>query len=124
MASSHEPDQQSLAPPGPVSATGRRAAHLAIRGYQLSLSMLIGRQCRHWPSCSSYTDEAIQRHGVWAGSWVGFARICRCTPLGTSGIDLVCEELPGEGRWYLPWRYGRWRGVNGPPAADGEETDR
>lgn len=98
-----------------VSHAPRRAAHWLIRGYQLSLSLLIGRQCRHWPSCSEYTDEAIQRHGLWAGGWVGVARICRCTPFGTSGIDLVCEELPPAARWYRPWRYGRWRGVNAPP---------
>lgn len=98
-----------------VSHAPRRAAHWLIRGYQLSLSLLIGRQCRHWPSCSEYTDEAIQRHGLWAGGWVGVARICRCTPLGTAGIDLVCEELPPAARWYRPWRYGRWRGVNAPP---------
>lgn len=93
----------------------RRGAHWAIRSYQLSLSMLIGRHCRHWPSCSTYTDEAIQRFGLWRGGWVGVARICRCTPLGTSGIDLVCEELPAQAAWYRPWRYGRWRGVNAPP---------
>lgn len=98
-----------------VALAPRRGAHLLIRGYQLSLSMLIGRGCRHWPSCSSYTDEAIQRHGLWRGGWVGFARICRCTPLGTSGIDLVCEELPPDSTWYRPWSYGRWRGVNAPP---------
>lgn len=102
----------------------RRGAHLLIRGYQLSFSLLIGRQCRHWPSCSEYTDEAIQRHGLWAGGWVGFARICRCTPLGTSGIDIVCEELPAEGAWYKPWAYGRWRGVNAPPAAAADEGDQ
>ena len=93
----------------------RRAAHFAIRGYQLSLSMLVGRHCRHWPSCSAYTDEAIQRFGLWRGSWMGTARICRCNPWGTSGIDIVCEEIPSGARWYLPWRYGRWRGVNAPP---------
>ncbi len=93
----------------------RRSAHLMIRGYQLSFSALVGRQCRHWPSCSEYTDEAIQRHGLWAGGWVGMARICRCTPWGTSGIDLVCEELPESASALVPWRYGRWRGVNGPP---------
>jgi len=98
-----------------VAHAPRRGAHLLIRGYQLSLSVLIGRQCRHWPSCSQYTDEAIQRHGLWSGGWVGFARICRCTPLGTSGIDLVCEELPPGSAWYRPWSYGRWRGVNAPP---------
>ena len=44
----------------------------------------IGRQCRHLPSCSEYTDEAISRHGLWAGGWMGVARICRCGPFGTS----------------------------------------
>ena len=96
----------------------RRAAHIAIRGYQLSLSMLVGRHCRHWPSCSAYTDEAIQRFGLWRGGWLGFARICRCNPYGTSGIDLVCEELPSGARWYRPWAYGRWRGTNVPAAFD------
>ncbi len=97
-----------------VKQAPRRGAHYAIRGYQLSLSMLVGRNCRHWPSCSAYTDEAIQRFGLWRGGWVGVARVCRCTPLGTSGIDLVCEELPEGSRWYRPWSYGRWRGVNAP----------
>ena len=90
----------------------RLGAHGLIRAYQLTLSGLIGRQCRHLPSCSEYADEAIQRHGVWAGGWMGVARICRCGPGGTSGLDFVCEEVPRRARWYAPWRYGRWRGVN------------
>ncbi len=98
---------------------GRRAAHYAIRGYQLTFSALVGRQCRHWPSCSDYTDEAIQKHGLWAGSWIGFARICRCNPFGTNGIDLVCEELPAGATALTPWRYGRWRGVNTPSTGNG-----
>ncbi|TFZ61405.1 membrane protein insertion efficiency factor YidD [Methylorubrum sp. Q1] len=93
----------------------RRAAHGAIRAYQLTLSGLIGRQCRHWPSCSAYTDEAIQRHGLWAGGWIGFARLCRCGPFGTHGIDLVPEHLPESAVWHRPWSYGRWRGVEAPP---------
>jgi hypothetical protein len=76
----------------------------------------MGRQCRYWPTCSAYTEEALRRHGLWAGSWIGLARICRCGPFGNAGIDLVCEELPPAARWYAPWRYGRWRGVNAPPA--------
>src|SRR3712207_2955132 len=90
----------------------RCGAPYLIRGYQLTLSGLIGRQCRHLPTRSDYTDEAIQRHGVWAGAWMGLARICRCGPFGTSGIDLVPEALPAASRWYKPWAYGRWRGVN------------
>jgi putative membrane protein insertion efficiency factor len=93
----------------------RRLAHIAIRGYQLTASALVGRQCRHWPSCSDYTDQAIQSHGLWAGGWMGLARICRCNPWGTDGIDLVCEEVPQGASALMPWRYGRWRGVNAPP---------
>lgn len=107
--------EQTLSWRAMAARAPRLGAHAMIRGYQLSLSMLIGRQCRHWPSCSQYTDEAIMRHGLWAGGWMGLARICRCTPLGTSGIDIVCEEVPAEAAWYRPWAYGRWRGVNGPP---------
>jgi putative component of membrane protein insertase Oxa1/YidC/SpoIIIJ protein YidD len=40
------------------------------------------------------------------------ARILRCQPWGTSGIDNVPLAKPSGARWYLPWRYGRWRGVN------------
>lgn len=94
----------------------RRAAHRAIRGYQFTLSGLIGRQCRHWPSCSDYADQAITRHGLWAGVWMGVSRLCRCGPFGTHGIDLVPERLPARARWWLPWRYGRWRGVEAPPS--------
>ena len=91
--------------PSPV----QHAAHWAIRGYQLSLSGLVGRQCRHLPSCSEYTDEAIQRHGFWPGGWMGAARIYRCRPGGTHGHDPVPAALPAGARWYAPWSYGRWK---------------
>ena len=65
----------------------RRAAHALIRFYQLTLSSLLGRECRYLPTCSAYADEAIQRHGLWAGSWMGLARVCRCHPWGGSGYD-------------------------------------
>ncbi|MDB5650168.1 MAG: rane protein insertion efficiency factor YidD [Hyphomicrobiales bacterium] len=87
----------------------RVAAHFAIRTYQLTLSSLVGRQCRHLPTCSSFTDEAIQLHGLWAGGWMGFARICRCTPWGTSGYDPVPEHVPAAAGTLTPWRYGFWR---------------
>lgn len=92
----------------------QRGAHGAIRAYQLTLSGVVGRQCRYLPSCSAYADEAIARHGLWAGGWMGVARICRCGPFGTSGLDLVPEALPEASAWFKPWTYGRWRGVNAP----------
>ncbi|MGL4323717.1 MAG: membrane protein insertion efficiency factor YidD [Beijerinckiaceae bacterium] len=105
-------------PPLPPVSPHEWPAVGLLRAYRYTLSSVMGRQCRHWPSCSEYAEEAIRRHGLWAGSWIGFARICRCGPGGTHGIDIVCEEVPAKAAWYAPWRYGRWRGVNAPvPAA-------
>jgi len=99
------------APRSSLAVLARTAAHVAIRSYQLTLSGLVGRQCRHLPTCSDYTDEAIARFGVWAGAWIGLARFARCHPLGTAGFDPVPIQVDAGARWYAPWRYGRWRGT-------------
>ncbi|KIZ39657.1 MULTISPECIES: membrane protein insertion efficiency factor YidD [Rhodopseudomonas] len=96
----------------------QRAPRNAGRGmiwlYRHSLSPLVGANCRHLPSCSVYGDEAIGRFGLWRGGWMTLARLLRCNPWGTSGIDNVPLTAPPGATWYLPWRYARWRGVNGP----------
>ncbi len=92
------------------------AARGLIQAYRYSLSALVGAHCRHLPTCSAYADEAIGRFGLWAGGWMTLARLCRCHPFGTSGLDVVPGALPARAHWYLPWRYGRWRGTNSPPA--------
>ena len=94
----------------------RMAARGLVRVYRYSFSALVGFHCRHLPTCSSYADEAIGRFGLWAGGWMTLARLCRCHPFGTSGLDFVPQTLPDHSRWYLPWRYGRWRGTNSSEA--------
>lgn len=96
-----------------------------IRAYQLSFSLILGRFCRHLPSCSDYTAEAVERHGAWAGGFMGLARICRCRPGGTSGLDFVPDVLPPEARWFRPWLYGRWASTNPVPPrrCEGIEPD-
>jgi putative membrane protein insertion efficiency factor len=80
-----------------------------IQVYRHTLSPLIGFECRHLPTCSQYGDQALERFGLWAGGWMTLARLLRCHPWGSSGLDFVPEALPPDARWYLPWRYGRWR---------------
>jgi hypothetical protein len=87
---------------------------LPIRLYRYTLSALLGRHCRHLPTCSEYTEDAVLRHGIWAGGWMGAARICRCGPFGTSGFDPVPETCPAHAHWTKPWRYGRWKSVEAP----------
>lgn len=62
---------------------------LLIRFYQLAISPLLGRRCRFFPSCSEYTAEAIQKHGVWKGVTLGAKRISRCHPWHPGGYDPV-----------------------------------
>ena len=90
----------------------RIAGRGLIKAYRYTLSPLLGWNCRHLPTCSEYAEEAIGRFGLWAGGWMAAARLARCHPLGTSGLDLVPGALAGDARWYMPWRYGRWRGTN------------
>ncbi len=79
-----------------------------IRFYQFTLSALLGRRCRHLPTCSEYSHEAISRYGAWRGGWLGLSRILRCNPWGTEGFDPVPLKLPDHGLRF--WRYGCWRG--------------
>ena len=99
-----------------VRSPGRLVGHGLIRAYQLVLSPLMGRQCRYAPTCSAYTDEAIERHGLWAGGWMGLARILRCSPWGASGYDPVPEARDPEYRWWAPWRGARWTGAHIDPS--------
>jgi putative membrane protein insertion efficiency factor len=99
----------------PRASPAQILARAAVKVYRLILSPLIGWNCRHLPTCSQYADEAFARHGFWAGGWMTLARVLRCQPFGTSGLDFVADTLPAQARWYLPWRYGRWRGTNTVP---------
>ncbi len=65
---------------------------LPIRIYQATLSPLLGSHCRHIPTCSQYTIEAIQEWGVPKGIWLGAKRIARCHPWGTQGFDPVPKK--------------------------------
>ena len=60
-----------------------------IRLYQLTLSPLLGRACRYYPTCSAYTYEAITRYGVLKGSCLGARRLLRCHPFHAGGVDPV-----------------------------------
>src|SRR5256885_16793898 len=88
-------------------AQSRRAPRLAGRGlvkiYRYTLSPLVGFHCRHLPTCSEYADEALDRYGLWAGSWMTPARLLRCHPWGTLALDPGPETAPPGPAWHRPW---------------------
>ena len=66
-----------------------------IRFYQLTLSSVMGRQCRYLPTCSDYARQAIEKHGAWCGTRLAVRRILRCHPWGGEGFDPVPDHPPG-----------------------------
>ena len=62
---------------------------LPIKFYQILISPILPNTCRHLPTCSEYTIEAIKTYGVFKGIIKGAYRILRCNPLGTSGYDPI-----------------------------------
>lgn len=62
---------------------------LLIRFYQLSISPMLGQNCRYNPTCSQYAIEALKKYGVFKGGWLGIKRISSCHPWGGHGHDPV-----------------------------------
>ncbi len=60
---------------------------VAIRGYQWTLSPLLGPTCRFEPSCSRYMIEALRKYGLLRGLWKGVNRLLRCHPWNPGGYD-------------------------------------
>jgi putative membrane protein insertion efficiency factor len=59
-----------------------------IRLYRTVFSFLPS-SCRFEPSCSRYTEQAIEKYGLMRGSWMGAKRIGRCHPWNPGGYDPV-----------------------------------
>jgi putative membrane protein insertion efficiency factor len=60
-----------------------------VRLYQGMISPYLGAKCRYEPTCSAYTVEALNKHGVLKGGWLSTKRICSCHPWGGKGFDPV-----------------------------------
>ncbi|CAI8215664.1 MAG: Putative membrane protein insertion efficiency factor [SAR116 cluster bacterium] len=60
-----------------------------IRFYRGYISPLTPPSCRYTPTCSAYSLEALQKHGLFKGSWLAAKRILSCHPWGGSGHDPV-----------------------------------
>ena len=62
---------------------------LLIKIYQKAVSPWTPATCRYNPTCSSYSIDSFQKHGLWKGFILTIKRIGSCHPLGGSGYDPV-----------------------------------
>ena len=68
-----------------------------IKGYKFLISPLLGHSCRYLPTCSEYSIEALETHGLIKGTMISFKRIITCHPIkilgGGEGFDPVKKKL-------------------------------
>lgn len=72
-----------------AGAPARLALLGLIRLYRVTLSGWLGGQCRFYPTCSRYAEDAIRLHGAMRGSLMAAWRIARCGPFTGGGVDHV-----------------------------------
>ena len=82
-----------------AGAPGRVALIGLIRLYRLTLSAWLGGQCKFYPSCSRYAEEAIRAHGAARGVMLAGWRVARCGPFTNGGLDPVPAGRPQPVRY-------------------------
>jgi len=75
--------------------------------YRGLISPWTPQSCRHIPTCSQFTIDALKLHGPFKGLIISTGRILRCRPGGTHGYDPVPRFLF---RRYRP--AGQWFHIN------------
>jgi putative membrane protein insertion efficiency factor len=66
---------------------------LPVQAYRYTISPLLGDNCRYYPSCSAYAEEALARHGAAKGLYLATHRILRCHPFSRGGLDPVPDTF-------------------------------
>ena len=64
-----------------------------IKIYQGLISPWFPSSCRHQPTCSCYSIDAIRIWGPFKGVWLGIKRLAKCHPWGKRGYDPVPKKI-------------------------------
>lgn len=60
-----------------------------VRVYRATLSGWLGGQCRFYPTCSRYAEDAVRELGALKGTGLAIWRVLRCNPFGAGGVEHV-----------------------------------
>lgn len=58
-----------------------------IKFYKKLISPLLPDSCRFYPTCSTYSLEAINKYGPFKGLYLSIKRILKCHPFHPGGYD-------------------------------------
>lgn len=99
-----EPEMKNFAAAGayagPASSTSPQQPRtiaswlliFSIHLYRLTLAPFLGGNCKFYPSCSHYAEEAIKIHGPKRGALLAAKRLLRCRPFTKGGHDPVPDS--------------------------------
>jgi putative membrane protein insertion efficiency factor len=65
---------------------------ILIKLYKYFISPLFPPSCRHYPTCSQYAVEALEKRGLFVGTYLASVRILKCNPFFKGGFDPVPEK--------------------------------
>lgn len=80
-----------------ASAAGRLAIFL-IDIYRRLISPMLGSRCRFMPSCSEYSRQAVELHGLKTGGKMALRRMAKCHPFNPGGYDPVTQQNTGRSK--------------------------
>lgn len=62
-----------------------------IHVYRYLASPWVGNQCRFYPTCSHYAEEALENHSLPKALYLAVRRLLKCHPWHEGGYDPVPE---------------------------------
>ena len=69
--------------------------------YKLCISPLLPKNCRFYPTCSTYAVLVIKEFGVFKGSVFAVKRILKCNPKSKCGFDPIPTNIKGDIKWLI-----------------------
>jgi uncharacterized protein len=88
----------SIDPPLQHRAFGAWLLILGVHFYRAVHSPFLGGNCKFYPSCSHYAEQAIAIHGPRRGTWLALQRLLRCRPFTRGGFDPFPDRDESESR--------------------------
>ena len=78
--------------PGTYSLSANSDEEIITRNYiaskEADLVYILADSC-FYSTCSTYFIQAVEKHGIFKGSYLGIKRVLRCHPFNPGGYDPV-----------------------------------
>ena len=71
----------------------KRLFMFPVKLYRKYISPLKRPSCRFYPTCSTYSLQAFEKHGAIKGLYLTVKRFFKCNPFNPGGVDFVPEEF-------------------------------